>query len=56
MNSPVHHILIGYVQLFIEREEKRQAQLKAAYDRWAEKNKSKSYNYKKKRVDVDILD
>ena len=36
--SLIQQVLIGHFQLLVEREEKRKAQLKAAYDRWAAKS------------------
>jgi hypothetical protein len=53
--SLIQQVLIGHFQLLVEREEKRKAQLKAAYDRWAAKSKemhSKTYMVKKKEFDI----
>ena len=46
---------LGYLQLVIEKEQKRKDVLKAAYDRWAAKSlemHSKTYMVKKKEFDI----
>ena len=51
--SLIQQVLIGHFQLLVEREEKRKAQLKAAYDRWAAKSQEMQ---PKKEKNLDILE
>ena len=49
----IQKMFLGYVQLFVEREERRKAELVAAYNRWtAKKMSSKAYKTPKQKFDL----